>query len=441
MSACCHGLCLKTVKQSKTFTINTNFMRKHCLWIPCIGCILILFSCKKENIDVNPPQSPSNEKLIPKIKSWLDEQKKGLSTISAARIDSLQQNLNYGEIRLEKYKESKEFILIPVLPGLKSKNNSDKNPASYLLLVFENKDSIKSGNIVQYVSSNSQKAIPKNTFYKIFSYQDLDCSGQFTILSITDFFRYELKFEKGKFKSMVALKKKNARNGSSRTVSECIEWYEQIWYVWADGTVELVSETYVFTTCDSDCAQARLTNGRSYGTNCNGNGAGGGGVDYDACVSAAVSAFQSEANGAHAASQTTGFDVTNIDGMTKYKNPKWRILKGWSGWDLESQEIGVIKLINAQTNQWAWKSLTHGLISMVGSPPLGVSVEYNQGLGTPSFTPETAAATTVLYGGMSLNYNVTYRLFCNCPNIPLFGQIPPIIRAYTSNAIWNSNPI
>ena len=158
-------------------------------------------------------------------------------------------------------------------------------------------------------------------------------------------------------------------------------------------------------------------------------------------INAAISEFQQEANGAQTTSQTQGFNISDIDQITKNKNPKWRILKGWSGWELESQEVGVIKLIDEQTNQWAWKSLAHGSISMVGSPPPGVSVEYNQGVGTPSFTPETAEATIVLYGGMSLNFNVTYRLLCDCPNLPLVGQIPPIIRSYNSTAIWNSNPI
>ena len=417
--------------------MRKTFFLQSILW----ATVLVLFSCKKETNIADTPQTSTNEKIISKIKSWLDQQKKELSGVSLARVESLELNLSYEEIWLEKYKESKEFIIIPVSSGFKSKNNADKDPVSHLILVFENRDSIITGNIIQYISSNNQKTTPKNTFYKMFTYKDLDCSGQFTILSVTDHFRYELKFENGKLKSMVELKKKKASNGSSKSVGECIDWYEQTWFVWADGTAELVSEIYVFTTCDDDCAQARNANGRSYGTNCNGNGGGSGGVEYDACVSAAVSNFQSVANGAQSVSQTIGFDVSSINQVTKNKNPIWKILDGWSGWHLESQELGVIKLIDAQTNQWAWKSLTHGSISMVGSPPPGVSIEYSQGVGTPSFTPETAAATIVLYGGMSLNYNVTYRLICDCPYLPLIGQIPPTFKSYNSHAIWNSNPI
>jgi hypothetical protein len=210
-----------------------------------------------------------------------------LSAVSAARIDSLKLNLSYGEIRLEKYKDSKELIVMPVLSGFKSGNNSGKNPANYLVLVFENQDSITGGNIIQYISLNSQKAAPKNTFYKIFTYQELDCSGQFTILSITDYFRYELEFEKGKLKSVTEqTKKAHPNNGSGKVATDCIDWYEQTWYYWADGTCELISEIYVFTTCDGECWQPRVVNGRSLRINCSGGGGGGGNdVEYQFAVS------------------------------------------------------------------------------------------------------------------------------------------------------------
>jgi len=397
-----------------------------------------LISCKKENITDNP-QNPDKEKLIAKVKSWLDNQKKDLPVGDTAKIHSLKGSLDYNELRLERYKDLENFIVVPISNEFTSKNNQDKNPVNYLVLVLKNQDSIASGNIIQYISSNSQKVAPQNSFYKIFTYQNLDCSGQFTILSITDYFRYELKFENGKLKSVAEYTKKNTPNNGSGRVNECIDWYEQTWYVWSDGSMTLESEVYVFTTCDGDCAQARVANGRNFATNCY-EGGGGGGIEYDACVSAAISSFQSEANGAQAVSQTKSFDFITIDELTRCKNPKWTILRGAGGWTLESQEQGVIKLIDQATNQWAWKSLTHGSISMEGSPLPTTSVEHNQGVGTSSFTPETAAATTVLFGGMSLNFNVTYRLVCNCPNVPLIGQFPPINRYYTSNAIWNSNP-
>ena len=243
-------------------------------------------SCKKET---QSPQEliPQQEAIvdqatIKKVNTWLDEQKNGLSAISVARIDSLKLNLSYGETRLEKYKESKQLIVIPVLSGFKSGNDRGKDPASYLVLVFENQDRVTGGNIIQYISSNSQKAAPKNTFSKIFTYQDLDCSGQFTILSVTDYFRYELKFENGKLKSVTEQRKKTPpNNGSGRIATDCIDWYLQTWYYWSDGTIELISEVFVFTTCGEGCAQPRIANGRIFNNCGGGTGSGGYPIEYE----------------------------------------------------------------------------------------------------------------------------------------------------------------
>jgi len=178
---------------------------------------------------------------------------------------------------------------MPILSGFKSANNSDKNPANYLVLVIKNQDSITNGSVVQYVSSSSQKTPPNNTFYKIFTYQEIDCSGLFTVLGLTDNFQYELKFENGKLQSLTDLRKRNQSNdGSSGRLNEgCIDWYLQIWYVWSDGSMTLQSETYVYTTCDGDCWQARIADGRNFRVNCNGNPGGGGGnpVEYTYAIS------------------------------------------------------------------------------------------------------------------------------------------------------------
>src|SRR5687767_1944720 len=74
----------------------------------------IFSSCKKESVSEDPLPNPSYNILIPKIESWLDAQKIVMSTDSRARIDSLKRSLNFNEMHLEKYKDSKEFIVIPV---------------------------------------------------------------------------------------------------------------------------------------------------------------------------------------------------------------------------------------------------------------------------------------------------------------------------------------
>lgn len=254
------------------------------LFILALFSTALFNSCKKESSDAVSPQTTVSETLIAKIKSWLDEQKTGLPGTPAAKIESLKLNLSYGETRLEKYKESKELIVIPVLSGFISGNNSGKDPANFLVLVFENQDSITRGNIIQYISSSKQKTAPINTFSKIFTYRNLDCSGQFTVLGITDYFQYELKFENGKLKSFAEQRQKPHPNNVSGRVSECIDWYWQTWFVWADGSMTLESEVYAFTTCDGDCWQPRVAQGRSLRVNCNSGGGGGNPIEYVVAV-------------------------------------------------------------------------------------------------------------------------------------------------------------
>jgi len=362
-------------------------MRKQFLLMPCTALfIFILFSCRKENTDPGIPQNFTNEKLISKVKSWLDEQKNDIPIASAGKIDSLKSNLNYGEMRLEKYKGSKEFIVIPILSGLKLKNNSDKNPANYLVMTLENQDSITKGNIIQYISSNSLKLVPKNTFYKMFTFQDLDCSGQFTVLSVTDYFRYELKVENGKLKSLIELKKNaDSKNGTAR-VNDCIDWYWQTWYVWSDGSVTLESEVYAFTTCDGDCAQARIANGRSVSINCNGQGAGGG-YDSGECPTtpqqgqAALSSVTSTIlfNGISQTGPESAPDANGIiERAVVVKRDQIRyVFPGGRTATYTLYFPGV--LFKTTTNsQWKWKQLAFSYIGLSEGNPGCFSVTFTQ---------------------------------------------------------------
>ena len=263
------------------------FLRvKETISIPSYILLVMLFfiACKKESLNADNPQNPANEQLISKIKSWLDEQKNGLPANSVARIDSLKGSLVYNELRLEKYRESNEFIIVPISNEFKSRNNSNKNPVSYLVLVFENQDSITRGNIIQYISPNAQENAPQNTFSKIFTYQNLDCSGQFTVLSVTDFFKYELRFENGKLKSVADQRPRAAANTSSGRVNNCTNWYLITTLYYTDGTSASYEE-YLFTSCtgDHECQNTRVANGRSLQITC--GGGGGNGIEYEYVLS------------------------------------------------------------------------------------------------------------------------------------------------------------
>jgi hypothetical protein len=403
--------------------------------------MLSFFSCQKEFEKKNT--NNTHGELISKVNGWLDKQKSPTQPNKAANIDLLKENIDFSSLKSEDFNQSEKFIVVTIKEEYKIKKNIDKNTISVLLLVSDKIGNIIQGNIVLYIPDKNQQVntIPDNTFFKMYNEKDLACDGLFRFLSPTGRWMYQREYKNGKLSSFGYVKA--SHNYEGRVETECTYFFF-ILTLWVEGVPVAQEVTYLGRICESPCDDP---NNQTLCPDDGGGGGGGGGSGAgdtnldEFCINAAISEFQQEVNSTQTTSQTVGINISDIDQITKNKNPKWKILKGWSGWDLESQEVGVIKLIDVQTNQWAWKSLTHGSISMVGSPPPGVSVEYNQGVGTPSFTPETAEATIVLYGGMSLNFNVTYRLLCYCPNFPLIGQIPPVIKSYNSTAIWNSNPI
>ena len=196
----------------------------------------------------------------------------------AERLQSLQDNLDFEKTRYEQRNEREKFAVIPVKERFKSQNNKDKNPFNYLVVALDQHATITKGNLIQFVPEGERTPAPLHTFTKIYTHQKLETSGTFTVLSVTDDFRYELKFEQGKLKELTERKRKTV-SSTGRTTG-CTDWYLQTWAVWEDGSMTLISEVYINTTCDGDCWQPRIINGRNYRADCSGSN-GGGDIDYD----------------------------------------------------------------------------------------------------------------------------------------------------------------
>ncbi|MDB5195755.1 MAG: hypothetical protein JWP88_125 [Flaviaesturariibacter sp.] len=195
------------------------------------------------------------------------------------RIQALQENLDFSKARYEHRNAQEKFAVIPVKEAFKSQNNRDKNPFNYLVVALDAQPALTKGNLIQYIPDRERMPAPQNTFAKIYNYGKLDCSGKFTILSVADDFQFELTFEKGGLKTFSEKRSKQKGNSGGRTTS-CTDWYYQTWAVWSDGSMELISETYAFTTCDDDCWLAKTINGRTFRVECSGGG-GGGNILYE----------------------------------------------------------------------------------------------------------------------------------------------------------------
>lgn len=400
--------------------------------------MLVLFSCQKEAVK----KDNSNDLIISKVNNWLDKQKSEKQPNKAANIDLLKENIDFSSLNFEDLNQNEQFIVIPIKENYKLKKNIDVNTPAVLLLVRDKTGSIVRGNIVLYFPENNQQTntIPGNTFSRMYNEKNLECNGLFRFLSPTGRWLYQREYKNGKLYSSGYVKADNTYQG--RTSTDCTYYFFTL-SLWVDDVVVAQETIYLGRICDSACDDP---NNQSL---CPDNGGGGGGgsgsgdgnVD-DYCVNTAISEFQQEVNGAQTGSQTESIIVSGIDEITKHKNPTWTILTGaFNTWHLSSRESGVIKLIDAVENRWAWKSLEHGSITLFGSPAPTTSIVYNQGSGTPSFTPEAAEASVVLYAGMKLDFNVTYRLICNCPNVPVLGWFPPISIDYSATStFWNSNP-
>jgi hypothetical protein len=243
-----------------------------------LAVMLLFISCQKEvdQIPVNTTAEISNQAVITKINSWLENKKVGLADDLSSKIERLKTNLDFGTLHLEKYKQKDRLVIVPLKNSFKSANNEDKNPVNYLVVVLPEQGDITKGNIIQYVSATGKNKALLNAFSKIFNFEELDCNGQFTVLSITDDFRYELKFENNKLKSIAELRTKPGSD--KQKTNGCIEWYLVTTYHYSDGSSESYWQ-YVFTSCD--CEQVRNIDCRRFRINCGGGSGGGGDIEYE----------------------------------------------------------------------------------------------------------------------------------------------------------------
>lgn len=162
-----------------------------------------------------------------------------------------------------------------------------------------------------------------------------------------------------------------------------------------------------------------------------GEGGGGGGSGNDDPEVVNCSPLTDVVAASQTVAETIGYEINDINAITKYKNPKWMVLKNFP-WALFSMETGVIELVDPTSNTWVWKSLQHDHIYMVGAALPGIGVSFSKGIGTPSFV---AGTPNMFYAGMLLDFTVTYSFIGKeswCPGMTL---------SYTSEStMWPAKP-
>lgn len=302
---------------------------------------ILQFSCQKEVLKAAAP----DPELITKITSWLDSKKASLKEDQKNKIESLRENLNFQQMLLEPYRQHDRFIVVPLNNRYKSSNHKDKNQANYLVLVLTGQGEITKGNVIQYISETNQRQLPKNTFSGIFTYKNIECSGLFTVLSLADEFLWELKFDKGRLKSVAERSAK--RDTSISNVTVCTDWYLITTIYYADGTTS-ITEQYLFTTCGEQCQETREAQGRTYKVDCGGGGGGGNNIEYEYAVSRPVTwtvsqyqtywhvQSQEKLDGKRIASEPQGGHFTGISHLNSYL-----VTGNYSAWEQYSAVVSL----------------------------------------------------------------------------------------------------
>lgn len=244
-------------------------MRK--LFIPILLACIIISCSKDEAPAVQPGNNFASEK--DKVNAWLEKQKKTADKNGAVRIISLQQNLDFASLIQPAFGADEYLYIIPIREAFGSKNNGERKPLSHLVLFINNEtDSIRKGNIVQFISpAPITKENLKQFFTDYYGFKDHTFNGSLAYLTVADEMLKEMNYRDGQMNYYKSISKKQL-TGRNATCYE-IGWY----YFWADGSVtwEAVGEY-----CDG-CEPVKTIHGKTYRVTCGGGGGGGtgGGVD------------------------------------------------------------------------------------------------------------------------------------------------------------------
>ncbi|HMK25076.1 MAG TPA: hypothetical protein VK483_03535 [Chitinophagaceae bacterium] len=245
---------------------------RFCAALLLIFATMVIFnSCKKEvKQETLQDTMAANKGTIDKVNAWLNNEKSKATKDRPAKIQSLQDNLVFSDLRFEELNSGERLILIPVGKYFKSVNNKDNNPFNYLLLILDKTNNIRKGNIVQYVTPDGKTAtaVPANTFYKFYNLKTLGCDGKFTFLTITDDLLYEMKYEKGSLKTYSEINQKQKASGKGNGTHE-LQCYTVWWVTFSEyGT----NWEFLYAYCDEgECQETRQVSGKGFALNCGGD--------------------------------------------------------------------------------------------------------------------------------------------------------------------------
>lgn len=256
---------------TKTFNMKFSHILRSPHFVYLFSLLILIVSCHKEKA---PNEELRNEDfaIVSKINAWLDTNLQTDTTQLTKKIIKLiKENLVFDKLSFEKLNDKEKICIVPLKESFNSRFNENKRKVTNVVFIINENDSIRKGNIVQFIPDNGQSisSIPLNTFHKI-----LEIDGKFLFLSIKDRPIWEVGYKEGEPFSYGIAEARETATGANGRLNECINWFITTTIYYTDGT-SYSYEEYVGTTCGEMCQDVRLANGRTYRVNC-GGGSGGG---------------------------------------------------------------------------------------------------------------------------------------------------------------------
>lgn len=224
--------------------------------------------------------------MVEKVNNWLDQQEGKFSGDRPSQVNMLQQNLDFGALEIQELYAGEKLIVVPVRTGFVTETNKQLNPVQYALFILDAKQSIRKGNIVQFVADATypSKNLPANFFHNYYNLKEISISGKIAFLNVAGDFQYETKYDKGKLVHHTVLEYKKRGSTSGPAIeAECYDvWLIQIF---PDGSYQIIQFLYSFCiggtggggNGEQPCRGTVNVSGRGLQVECGGGGSGPGG--------------------------------------------------------------------------------------------------------------------------------------------------------------------
>jgi hypothetical protein len=215
--------------------------------------VLVLLACNKSTD--NPELVNFSIDQIPnKVEKYLDTQNSVTNQFRNEKLKALKNALLFEKTWVEERSSKEKLIIVPINPSFRPPYILNPTSITNLVLTMANDGAIIAANIIQFHPEDERISnLPKNTFSKVFEYQNINIGGRFSVLSLAGLFKYDLSFKKGSL-SMVRENTTKLKYGvSARENTTCTDWYLVTTTYDEDHNVLEVDWEFLTRTCD-DCS-------------------------------------------------------------------------------------------------------------------------------------------------------------------------------------------